>query len=118
MIASSGLGPTDIIYIFRKINDMNLIMAADRNAAQTALDRSGFVKIPSVLSEAECEGLKGLYDNTDMFRSTIDMQRYRFGLGEYKYLKYPLPPLIQELRGETRTPLHDGVDLSRRALSG
>lgn len=98
MIASSGLGPTDIIYIFRKINDMNLIMAADRNAAQTALDRSGFVKIPSVLSEAECEGLKGLYDNTDMFRSTIDMQRYRFGLGEYKYLKYPLPPLIQELR--------------------
>jgi hypothetical protein len=77
---------------------MELMMAADRKEAQTTLDRHGFVKISSVLSEKDCEGIKTLYDDPDLFRSTIDMQRYRFGLGEYKYLKYPLPPVIQQLR--------------------
>lgn len=77
---------------------MKLMMAADWHETQSALDRHGFVKIPSVLSETECEGIKALYDQPDLFRSTIDMRRYRFGLGEYKYLKYPLPPVIQRLR--------------------
>jgi len=26
------------------------------------------------------------------------MERYRFGLGEYKYYQYPLPHFIQQLR--------------------
>lgn len=79
---------------------MELIMASDWTEAHTALDRRGFAKIPSVLSEAACEGVKSFYNHPDLFRSTIDMQRYRFGMGEYKYLKYPLPPVIQRLRAD------------------
>ena len=26
------------------------------------------------------------------------MERHAFGLGEYKYLRYPLPPLVETLR--------------------
>src|SRR5207253_8652544 len=34
------------------------------------------------------------------FRSRVDMARYRFGEGDYKYLAHPLPPLVQSLRSE------------------
>ena len=41
------------------------------------------------------------YDNPDSYRKTVIMERYRFGLGEYKYFSYPLPHLIQTIREET-----------------
>src|SRR5262249_45789493 len=33
-----------------------------------------------------------------LFRSRIDMARFRFGVGEYKYFTSPLPPIVQTLR--------------------
>ena len=39
-----------------------------------------------------------MYADATLFRSRIDMQRYRFGRGEYQYFAYPLPPLIAKLR--------------------
>ena len=35
---------------------------------------------------------------TERFRSTIDMARYRFGEGEYRYFDRPLPDEVVELR--------------------
>ena len=32
------------------------------------------------------------------FRSRVVMQRHGFGRGEYKYLRYPLPPMVEALR--------------------
>lgn len=87
-----------LISIFRKFENMKLEMHTDWNEVQTGLDNHGFARLPTVLSKKECEEIIGLYDQPHRFRSTINMQRYRFGLGEYKYFCYPLPPLIQELR--------------------
>ena len=53
-----------------------------------------------MLSQAECDELRTLYDQKDLYRSVINMQRYRFGKGEYKYFSYPLPKLIERLRTE------------------
>jgi hypothetical protein len=39
-----------------------------------------------------------LYDNPKGYRKTVVMERYRFGLGEYKYFDYPLPELVQAIR--------------------
>jgi uncharacterized protein len=38
-----------------------------------------------ILSEDECEGLAGLFDEEDRFRTTVDMRRVRFGSGVYRY---------------------------------
>jgi len=63
------------------------------------LDERGFHILPRVLEPVECEALARGYD-ADQFRSTVVMARHGFGRGEYKYYRYPLPPLIARLRAE------------------
>ena len=46
----------------------------------------------------ECADLMALHGRDERFRSTIDMARYRFGEGEYRYFGYPLPDLVADLR--------------------
>jgi hypothetical protein len=62
------------------------------------LDERGYALIRSALEQQECEELAGYYDEDRRFRSRIDMARYKFGQGEYKYFGYPLPDLVQKLR--------------------
>jgi hypothetical protein len=62
------------------------------------LNAYGCAQTPQLLSAAECEGVVELYDQDDRFRSTIDMARHRFGSGQYRYFRYPLPELVAELR--------------------
>ena len=69
-------------------------------AAEESLTTRGFATLPGVLSTQECEDLIALYSNPDLFRSRIDMARFRFGRGEYQYFCYPLPPLVDNLRNE------------------
>ncbi len=68
----------------------------ERSLAQ--LDERGFALIERALSEKDCEAIAGLYAADGLFRSRIDMARYAFGRGEYKYFKYPLPAVVQQLR--------------------
>jgi len=51
-----------------------------------------------LLSPEECRALAALYENRDAFRSRVVMARHGFGQGEYKYLAYKLPPVVEELR--------------------
>jgi uncharacterized protein len=63
-----------------------------------ALDERGHAVLPGVLDGEECRELAALYEQDDAFRSCIVMAHHNFGRGEYKYLRYPLPPLVAELR--------------------
>ena len=63
-----------------------------------AMYQNGYACASQVLDAAECDWLIANYSNNELFRKTINMERYRFGLGEYKYYNYPLPALIEELR--------------------
>jgi hypothetical protein len=58
----------------------------------------GYAQTPPVLTSEECANLIRLYPDDSHFRSRIDMLRYRFGVGEYKYFSDPLPAIIQSLR--------------------
>jgi hypothetical protein len=61
------------------------------------LHNKGFAIVKQVLAERDCDTLISNYD-ADEYRKTVNMERYRFGYGEYKYYKYPLPALITDLR--------------------
>jgi uncharacterized protein len=63
-----------------------------------ALDRDGYAVLPGLIGAEECHNLVALYDERAPFRSRVVMARHGFGEGEYKYLAYPLPPLVEELR--------------------
>lgn len=69
------------------------------------MNAKGYAIIPDVISSEQCEQLIKNYSSTHQYRKTITMERYRFGLGEYKYFKYPLPELIQSLREEAYSHL-------------
>ncbi|WP_214629624.1 2OG-Fe(II) oxygenase [Paenibacillus agaridevorans] len=62
------------------------------------LDEQGFAKLPCLLSPDTCRQLVEDYDQNELYRKTIDMARYRFGIGEYKYYQSPIPPVLQQLR--------------------
>src|SRR5205823_11763173 len=69
------------------------------------LDQRGYAVIPGVLNQRECRGVTALYEDEPAFRSRVVMARHNFGRGEYKYLRYPLPPLVAELRAALYPPL-------------
>jgi uncharacterized protein len=66
-------------------------------ALATELDDLGCAQSDRLLDRAECDAIQELYD-TGSFRATIDMARYRFGAGEYKYFDHPLPGIVDALR--------------------
>lgn len=74
------------------------ISALDWESLQQTLDEQGFAVLPPLLGADECQCMMETYDQPTQFRSTIDMARYRFGIGEYKYYQAPLPDLLQKLR--------------------
>jgi hypothetical protein len=80
------------------------IAALDWDALTARLDEDGYVQTPPVYEAADCQGLASAYDNGH-FRSTIDMRRYRFGEGEYKYFDAPLPDAIEQARRAFYRPL-------------
>ncbi len=83
---------------------MNLT-AINWSLITTSLNERGYASIPRLLSEEDCEAMAGMYKDPTLYRNIINMQRYRFGKGEYKYFKYPLPSMIQALREELYSPL-------------
>ncbi|MCW3015638.1 MAG: proline hydroxylase [Solirubrobacterales bacterium] len=62
------------------------------------LDARGFAVTAPLLSTRETQDLSDLFA-AGRFRATIDMARYRFGDGRYRYFDHPLPDAIAELRG-------------------
>ena len=69
-------------------------------SATESLNNSGYAIIPKLISDEDCRSLIDIYGNDAAYRKTVVMERYRYGVGEYRYFNYPLPPLVQKLRQE------------------
>lgn len=63
------------------------------------LDAYGCARLPCLLDPAECADIATMWDSA-AFRSRIDMGAHGYGAGAYRYFAYPLPPVIERLRGD------------------
>lgn len=84
---------------------------------EESLHNKGYALVPDFLEPDMCDALKELYDQKEGYRKTVVMERYRFGLGEYKYFDYPLPGPIQELREELYPHLVPVANLWMKSLN-
>jgi hypothetical protein len=75
------------------------------NDALNGLWTRGYGRLGTVLGARQCQELRSLYEQVDLFRSRIDMARFRFGRGEYQYFAYPLPGVVERLRRDFYSPL-------------
>ena len=62
------------------------------------LDAYGNAVLPTILTAEECRHIASFYENPSVFRNQVVMEKHGFGRGEYQYFKYPLPPMIAEMR--------------------
>jgi hypothetical protein len=72
--------------------------ALDWTAAEASLSARGYAVTAQLLTPEECAELVELYKDAKRFRSHVIMERYRFGIGDYKYFDDPLPQVVTELR--------------------
>ena len=83
------------------------IDALDWKNAERSLSERGYAVTDAILSLAECEALAALFNDANHFRSHVIMERYRFGIGDYKYFVNPLPELVAELRSSAYPHLRE-----------
>lgn len=76
------------------------INAADWVEVTESMHDKGYAVIGNILTAEDCAAFISNYQNPEGYRKTVIMERYRFGIGEYKYFNYPLPELIQSIRTE------------------
>jgi len=74
------------------------IDAIDWPGLLSDLDARGNTIIQGLLDPASCRDIAAQYANESLYRSRVVMARHHFGLGEYKYFRYPLPAPVQALR--------------------
>ena len=74
------------------------IEALDWPTLTDELDELGCAGTGPLLGPHECAEFTAMWGADQRFRSTIDMARYRFGQGTYRYFANPLPPSITGMR--------------------
>jgi hypothetical protein len=87
-------------------------------AIERDLSEQGYAVTPVLLGPWECRDLAALYADDRRFRKHVDMERHRFGVGEYRYFRHPLPPLVRGLRTHAYGHLAPIANRLEAALGG
>jgi len=73
--------------------------SGDWDAIAAEVNEYGGALLPQLLTPEEAGEIRALYnDENDVFRSTVNMGRHRFGEGEYRYFNTPYPEPIERLK--------------------
>lgn len=74
------------------------IEALNWPALAAELNARGFARTGALLSAREAAALADLFEQEQLFRRSIVMQRHGYGAGRYRYFDYPLPQPVAQLR--------------------
>jgi GNAT superfamily N-acetyltransferase len=86
--------------VFESEKLMRQIERVDWSATTAHLNELGWAVVRNIFEPDEAAAVAAMYDDSETpFRSHIVMARHGFGQGEYRYFNYPLPPMLQRLRG-------------------
>lgn len=77
----------------------------DWDAVEARLRDRGSAPIGPLLDAADCRRLIRQYSEPERFRSHVQMERHRFGAGDYRYFAEPLPEPVAQLRERLYTAL-------------
>lgn len=89
---TKGTGSVEDVYAER-------VASGDWDAITSEVNEYGGALLPQLLTPEEAEEIRSLYTDTDdVFRTTINMGRHRFGEGEYRYFNAPYPEPIERLK--------------------
>jgi hypothetical protein len=77
---------------------IDTIEQIDWQDVDAMLNDRGYAVVSEFLSGKQCDQLVHRYHSSDGYRKKVIMERYRFGLGEYKYFDHPLPDVVQVMR--------------------
>jgi hypothetical protein len=58
----------------------------------------GGALLPRLVTRSEAARLRTLYSKDALFRKIVDMERHRYGAGEYRYFRGPYPEPIEDLK--------------------
>ncbi|MBV9350662.1 MAG: 2OG-Fe(II) oxygenase [Mycobacterium sp.] len=72
--------------------------SGDWEAITAAVNGYGGALLPRLVTAAEAARLRNLYTSDELFRATVDMERHRYGAGQYRYLHAPYPEPIEDLK--------------------
>jgi hypothetical protein len=72
--------------------------ALDWDKLGAALTREGCVLVRELMEPDVCTRLRDLFDRDDLFAKTVEMDQPTFGRGAYRYVRPPIPELIDGLR--------------------
>jgi len=70
----------------------------DWQAIAADVNDFGGALLPRLLTATEARRLRKLYAKDELFRATIDMEPRRYGSGQYRYLRFPYPEPIEQLK--------------------
>lgn len=74
------------------------VAAVDWSALAEEIDGAGCALTGQILTPAQCRSVSAMYDDAGRFRATVDMARFRYGSGQYRYFAHPLPEPVPTLR--------------------
>lgn len=74
------------------------VETGDWETITAEVNEYGGALLPRLLTIEETVEIRELYERDDLFRSTVDMGRHRFGEGQYRYFNAPYPHPVERLK--------------------